>query len=294
MDVSVIIVTYNSASCIGACLASIKQQTGVTAEIILVDNQSADNTLVMAGQSGVRVIANQQNVGFGRANNQAFAVSTGRFVFLINPDAELVEADALAKACATMTTNERWGLAGTRVVRADGMGEEEPATGYPGQRRVNRDFSGLPGKIAWVIGASMIVRREVYAALGGFDPAFFLYSEETDLCLRVREAGHEIGYIDKVSVRHIGGKSESEGDPYDMVRRKMTGMHRFWKKHYSADDAARLVRRDLYRARFRMLWYGFRKRFQPGGTANRKHRQYRAIWEVSRDYLAANPAGSTR
>lgn len=288
MDVSIIIVTYNSASCIQACLASVTAQQGIEVEIIVVDNASADETVDVVKAAGVRVIANQENVGFGRANNQGFAASSGRFVYLLNPDSQLVERDGLARLCRALQEHESWGMAGTCIYSPDGQAEVTPVT-YPGHRFSRRDFSKLPGRIAWVMGASMIVRRQIFSALDGFDPGFFLYSEETDFCLRLRELGHEIGFVSDVAVRHIGGASEHGRDPYEVWKRKMSGMHRFWKKHYAAEEAARLVRRDKYRASFRMFWHGLCARFQPRpSNAWRKHRQYLAIWESSREFIEAN------
>lgn len=288
MDVSIIIVTYNSASCIQACLASVTVQQGVDAEIIVVDNASTDETAAVVKSAGVRLLANPDNIGYGRANNQGVAVSGGRFVYLLNPDSQLVERDGLARLCHALEEHKSWGMAGSRIFSMDGQAEPTPVT-YPGYRYSRRDFSKLPGQIAWVMGASMIVRREIFTALGGFDPGFFLYSEETDFCLRLRELGHEIGFVGDVTVRHIGGASEHGRDPYDIWKRKMNGMHRFWKKHYAAEEAARLVRRDRYRASFRMFWHGLFARFQPRHSgAWRKHRQYRAIWETSREFFAAN------
>jgi GT2 family glycosyltransferase len=289
LDVSVIIVTYNSADCIEACLASVAAQTGIDAETILVDNASADDTVGSAKGFGVNVVENQDNLGYGQANNRGVAVSRGRFIHLLNPDSQLVEPYALARLCRAMEAHPGWGVAGTRIVSTDDTNEVSPAVTYPGQQHVRRDFSKLPGRIAWVLGASMIVRREIYAALDGFDPGFFLYCEETDFCLRARELGHEIGYVKDVTVRHIGGTSELGRDPYEICRLRMTSMLRFRQKHYSAEDAARLARRDQYRARFRMLWYGLWSRSQPAGsTAWRKQREYTAIWEISRNVLAGN------
>ncbi len=288
MNVSVIIVTYNSAPCIEACLASVAAQKGVALETIVVDNASADNTVALVeGFSGVRLLSNKENIGYGQANNQAFAISQGRFVYLLNPDSRLPEPGALARLCGALQAHDRWGMAGNRILSVDGKEETRPTLGYPGQRHVSRDFSKLPGEIAWVLGASMLIRREIYAAIGGFDPGFFLYCEETDLCLRVRELGHEVGFIPDVTVLHIGGASEHGTDPYDVCMRKMTSMLRFRQKHYSPEDALRLARRDLYRARFRMIWYGWRARLQPApSVAWRKHRQYRAVWEISQSVLA--------
>ena len=132
----------------------------------------------------------------------------------------------------------------------------------------------------------MIIRRELFEKLDGFDPGFFLYSEETDFCLRMREIGFEIGLIPEVVVEHIGGASEDARDPYEVSGRKLKGLLRFRQKHYSPDDCLWLAKRDLRRARFRMILNGLLARLQPPHSkAWQKHRLYRAIWEVSRDYL---------
>lgn len=288
MDISVIIVTFNSADCIAACVESVLAQTGISREVIVVDNASADGTLARLKALPCRVIPNRENLGFGRGNNLGFAASSGRYLYLLNPDAQLVGQDALATLCRRMDDQPRWGMAGTLTVSAAGGIESPPATSYPGARHVRRDFSKLPGNIAWIMGASMIIRRELYEQLGGFDPGFFLYSEETDFCLRLRERGFEIGHIREVSVRHIGGASEDPRDPYEVAARKLKGLLRFRQKHYAPDDCARLARRDLRRARFRAVWNRVLAWYQPAGSdAWRKSRNYRAIWEVSRDHLSA-------
>ncbi len=288
--VSVIIVTYNSASCIRECVISVLAQTDTAAEIIVVDNASADDTANVVRSFGgdVNLIANRDNIGFGRGCNQGFAASHGRFIYFLNPDARLVERDDLAQLGRALQAHPQWGLAATRVVSVEGQDESTPATTYPGQARARNDFDRLPGKIAWVIGASLFVRREVFTALGGFDPDFFIYSEETDLCLRLRKLGHEIGLVAGVTVRHIGAVSEAGRDPYDTWTRKLNGLHLFWKKHYAPEDAARLVRRDLWRARVRMILNGVMAAFQPPRSrAWEKYRRYRAIRDASVKFLSA-------
>ena len=286
MDISVIIVTYNSADCIAACVESVLAQTEVAFEVIVVDNASADDTLARLKNFNCRIISSPENLGFGRGNNLGFAASSGRYIYLLNPDARLVEKNSLAELCRRMDANPRWGMAGTLVRAADGHAESPPATEYPGARHVHRDFSKLPGNIAWIMGASMIIRRELYEKLGGFDPGFFLYSEETDFCLRLRELGFEIGHIPEVAVSHIGGASEDLRDPYDVSARKLRGLLRFRKKHYPPHDCVFLAKRDLRRARWRMFWNGLLARLQPPRSkAWQKHRQYRAIFEVSREHL---------
>jgi len=292
MDVSVIIVSFNSADYITKCVESVIMQDGVTCEAIVVDNGSTDGTVAIAKGLTRQVIASDKNLGFGPGNNKGFSVSSGRYIFLLNPDAWLVEKRGLAVLCQQMDANPEWGMAGSKVLSPDGTLQAEPDYQYPAQRHVHRDFSKLPGKIAWIIGASMFVRRGIYERLGGFDPEFFpAYSEETDFCLRVRELGYEIGYIPEVAVTHIGGSTEDPRDPYDASVRKLKGLVKFRQKHYPPEDCVLLAKRDLRRARFRMLWNGFLARWQPPNSkAWRKHRNYRGIWEVSRQYLSSSKA----
>jgi hypothetical protein len=286
LDISVIIVTFNSAGCIGACVRSVLAQTGISFEVIVVDNASTDDTPARLKDLPCRVISSPENLGFGRGNNLGFAASRGRYVYLLNPDARLTGENALAELCRRLDASPRWGMAGTLIRSAAGHAESPPATGYPGARHVRRDFSKLPGRIAWIMGASMVIRRELYQKLGGFDPGFFLYSEETDFCLRLRELGFEIGYIGEVAVSHLGGASEDPRDPYEVSARKLRGLLRFREKHYSPADCVLLARRDLRRARWRMFWNGLLARWQPPRSrAWQKHRQYRAIWEVSLEFL---------
>jgi GT2 family glycosyltransferase len=259
IDVSVIVVTYNSADCIQKCLESVLGQQGVLIEVIVVDNVSADKTIetVKCTEGGLKLLVNRENVGFGRACNQGVSLSSGKYIMFLNPDAAFERNDILAKLCREMERNSRWGLAGSTVTEADGSVECPPSYTYPKQDRTSRDFSSLPGEIAWVFGASMLVRKEVFLEVGGFDPEFFLTSEETDLCLRLRELGHEIGFVSEVAVRHIGAASERGKDPYDTWRLRAPGIYRFWAKHYPQKDAWNLVRRDWVRSRYRQAVYRF-------------------------------------
>jgi GT2 family glycosyltransferase len=289
MDVSVIIVTYDSASSIADCLTSVLEQQGVEREVLVIDNASSDQTLnvVRTSPAKTTLIENRENVGFGRACNQGFAASEGRHIYLLNPDAQLISPNALATLCRALSEHKTWGMAGSRVVSATGEWKR-PATTYPDESHVGKDFSALPGKIAWVVGASMIIRREVYSELGGFDPEFFLYSEETDFCLRSRQRGYEIGLVEDAAVRHIGGASESGRDPYEVWTRRANGLHLFWQKHYPPADVEKLLRRNRFRARYRMLVNGWLARFQsPKSNAWQKHRRYRAVWETSKSLLSA-------
>src|SRR5689334_9970978 len=148
-EVSVITVTYNSAACIGECLASLRAQQGVEIELIVVDNASSDDTLAVARQSGlgIRLIANPENRGFGAACNQGFAASQGRFAYLINPDAQLLGHNALDLLCRALGEHPRWGLAGTAILAANGKPKGPPNSDYPARSLTRSNFSHLPGQI---------------------------------------------------------------------------------------------------------------------------------------------------
>ena len=288
-EISVIIVTYNSGRCIDACLESVLSQKGADFEVIVVDNASSDDTLSKVCHRDFLVVEGKENIGFGRACNLGVSRSKGKYICLLNPDAQLADKNSLAEICRQMEKNPQWGVAGTKVISNDGLSESPPAKNYPGEKYVTRDFSKLPGNISWVIGASMIIRQDVFAELEGFDSDYFLYSEETDLCLRARELGHEIGWMEEVTVSHIGGDSEREADPYHTSCRKLNGLLIFRDKHYPRVDCILLAKRDLRRAFFRMISNQILATFRGKGSKQwAKAREYRGVWETSRRYLAKN------
>lgn len=288
-DISVIIVTYNSSGCIQECLNSLHRQKGVTQDVIVVDNASSDDTLLQARNNRCLVVENDENLGFGRACNLGVSRCAGRYIFLLNPDARLTDDGDLATVCRLMDENPQWGLAGAKVLSPNGSLESPPAREYPGQKHVQRNFAQLPGSISWVIGAAMIIRREIYIQLGGFDPDYFLYSEETDLCLRVRELGYEIGWMEDVVVRHIGGESEKGADPFETSCRKLRGLLTFRTKHYAHEECVFLASRDQRRAFFRMITNGFIALLR-GRKSNEwaKYRMNRGIWKTSKHYLESS------
>src|SRR5437899_1483512 len=140
MDVSVIIVTYNSASTIADCLKSVQDQQDVTLEILVIDNASSDQTadIVRGLLAKPVLIENRENIGFGRACNQGFAASQGRLIYLLNPDAQLIGPNALATLCRVLSEHKNWGMAGSRIVSAAGEWKK-PATTYPDESHVRKD-----------------------------------------------------------------------------------------------------------------------------------------------------------
>jgi GT2 family glycosyltransferase len=288
IDVSVIIVNYNTAQLVKKCVESVLCQQNINFEIIVVDNHSSDDSIDVLRQfeACIALIANSDNKGFGRANNQAFRICRGRYVFMLNPDAVCLTETDLFHAVQFMDHHPHCGLAGTRIVNADNKLERTAFLHYPRQTQTSADFSGLPGRLATVLGASMIARRDVFERIHGFDEDFFLYGEETDLCLRIRKLGYTIEYCEQMTVRHIGSASEKGNPREEVVRKKKAGKLLFYKKHYPKSDVLKIVKHDLRHARFHMLRLSLIKRlFGLNVKQENKYRHHRVSLELARQFL---------
>jgi GT2 family glycosyltransferase len=288
MDISVLIVNYNTAELVKKCIESLLDQQNVNFEIIVIDNNSHDSSAEILQKLTPRItfILNTDNKGFGRANNQAFKLCKGRYIFMLNPDAVCLTNQDLAHAVQFMNAHPECGLAGTRIVNGNQQLEETSFYHYPRQKQTSANFSGLPGKLATVLGASMIVRREVFEKVNGFDEEFFLYGEETDLCLRIRKAGYMIGYCEFVTVQHIGSASEKGNPPEEIIRKKKLGKLLFYRKHYPEADVRKLVKQDLNRAYLHLFRLTLIKWLF--GLNNKQQAQYRRhliVRDLTRNYL---------
>lgn len=273
MDVSVIIVNYNMADIINQCIDSVLQQKNCDVEIIVVDNASKDKSvdkLKLYGDN-IKLVSNSANLGFGVANNIGFKHATGQYVFLLNPDAVLSTNDALEKMIRFIETNKQYGIVGPKINAIEGT---HPEKYYPGQKYLQKPLETLPGEIAWVIGASMLIPREVYEKVGGFDEDYFLYGEETDLCLRVRRAGWAIGYNENVIVQHIGRVSERSSTLREYTQLKQSGKLLFYRKNYGPKETLRLIDRETRLAKQRLFFLKFFKN-------PKKQEKAQAILDVS-------------
>ena len=278
-EVSIVIVTYHSADVIVSCLDSVESAGSVSRDVFVVDNASTDGTaeVVRTRYPSVQLIANSDNRGFSAANNQAIPLTRGRYLFFLNPDAELTSG-CLETAVRYMDENPAVGLAGTKVVYPDGSLQETISLRYPGQKHAAEELKGLPGGIACVLGASMIARAELIRAIGGFDEDYFLYGEDQELCLRIRQQGFEIGYIGEAVVRHIGGHSERASASADRWRRKTRAEYLFYRKHYRPETIRRITREERVKAWWRTLTIPLTLPFLRDGEAARdKLVKYRTV-----------------
>jgi N-acetylglucosaminyl-diphospho-decaprenol L-rhamnosyltransferase len=262
-ELTIIIVNHNTADMLVSCLHSIRSQSGPNPEVILVDNASRDNSLEVTKDflPWLNVIANKRNLGFARANNQALKISKGKYIYLLNPDTELKKG-AFDAIIEFMESNPQVGLAGTQILNPDGSPQSSVEKRYPGQRHSRGELSGLKGDIAWVSGASMIVRGSVMREIMGFDERFFVYGEDLDLCLAVRNAGWTIGYIPDALVVHWGGLSERDTLPVEVWKKKLDAEFLFYEKHYSTKTIKAIRMANIVQALWRIftlnltIWFG--------------------------------------
>lgn len=282
-DASVVIVSYNTADLIEACLLSVRASDGVSLETFVVDNASSDGgaALVREKFPWVRLVENRENRGFGAANNQVLAECAGRYIVLLNPDTEATP-EAFRRMTAWMDANPEVGLAGPTVNDPDGSRQDTVSPTYPGQKRTAGELSGLPGEIACVMGACQIVRTRLMRELSGFDEEFFLYGEDQDLCLRIRKKGYRIGHIDGAVILHHGGKSERGALPADVCRKKASAEYLFYRKHYRPETVLRIARSHVRRERLRLL---LTRLFLPfvrdRARAVAKLERYRVVYDIA-------------
>jgi len=228
--VTVVIVSYNTREILSNCLdALFSNSMSKEMEVFVVDNDSRDQSAAMVSERypQVHLIANRQNLGFAAANNQAFRQASGEYIVLLNPDA-YVGPSSIPNAVRFMESHPECGLCGGKIISPEGRLEPSarrfpsPLTKlltlsglrakFPSSRWLNwhefGDFAhDRPMEVDWVPGTFTIVRKAMLDSIGPFDERFFIYYEETDLCLRAKKAGWKVFFIPDAEVMHIGGAS---------------------------------------------------------------------------------------
>ena len=281
MLVDIIIVTYFSSKDIRACLESVMMQTVFSeCHVWIVDNASQDDTLDICKTlvaANVSLIALKENIGFGCAVNNAAQHVKSDFIYLLNPDALLKTPHDLERLIAFAHAHPSAGVIGSRVLEPSGK-ETKPRRYYPQERKMPTSLGKLPGELAWVIGASFLLRAEVFNQVKGFDSDFFLYGEEVDLCLRIRKHGFEIAFDGDVVVEHIGSASANQLPSYQKKMLKTKGLYLFLQKHYPLNEVKALVKQDARRA---LIRYWLNYFFSP-----RKANMYRAERDSAKQFLS--------
>src|SRR5262249_27306405 len=178
-------------------------------------------------------------------------------------------------------------LAGPRILEGSAKQPFPPRYFYPGEGMIALEPGLRRHEIAWLNGCCLIVRREAFERLGGFDPDYFLYQGETDLCLRARRAGYRIGYAGNTSVHHLHRQSQRELSDYEYARRIFQGSAVFWGKHYTSRDVLHMVRFQYWISRL-VLGLGPMRRRLPELPAVLSEARLRARSDICREWLESH------
>ena len=262
MDATVTIVNYNTIAKLRDCLQSIADTTaGMALETIVVDNGSKDGSVEMVEREfpAVRLIATGQNLGFGRAHNLAMSAGSGRYFIVLNPDT-IVEPNTFRRLIAFMDQTPKAGVCGPSI--KDALGEfahsghqdftlfHVAANAFnlrailPSDAFLRRHFGRWLGRlhsayhphdtlrqVDWIDGACLVVRRETYERVGGFDDKIFLNAEDWDWCYRIRQDGWLIYHVPDVALKHLMHQSKEQVYVPSFVAHYRSMLYLF-RKHY--------------------------------------------------------------
>ncbi len=256
VDVSIIIVNWNTRELLAKCLRCVQDTVKkVSYDVYVVDNASSDGSpeMVRADFPAVKLIANTDNVGFARANNQAMKVCEGRYVLLLNSDA-FVKADAIDYTVAFMDSHPDAGMVGCKLLYEDGrlqpscarfptLGSEVtialgldklfPRSAFFGRYLMTDWDYGDTRPVEVIMGAYMLARSSVIQKVGMLDESFFMYSEEVDWCYRFQAAGWKVYFTPDVETVHLWGGS-SKAVKVETLIRLYKARVQFFRKHYGA------------------------------------------------------------
>jgi N-acetylglucosaminyl-diphospho-decaprenol L-rhamnosyltransferase len=244
-DLDVIVVTYNSAQVIGDLLDSLPAALGaLTADVVVVDNGSTDGTADFAAARGDCKVVRSANVGYaGGINRGVREGESAEAILILNPDVRLGENAIPPLLKALHEPNV--GIAAPQIRSPQGELElslrREPSllnaaglsrTGWPALSEHISDPAdyGHPRVVDWALGAVLLISRSCYDLLGGWDESFFLYSEETDFCLRARDLGLLTRYEPQSVAVHIGGGSGRSGKTHSM---QMVNRVRLYRRRHT-------------------------------------------------------------
>jgi N-acetylglucosaminyl-diphospho-decaprenol L-rhamnosyltransferase len=252
--IAVVLVTYESAEDLPACIASLPRAAAPhELEILVVDNASRDDSAGVGRTLGAKVVESHRNLGYSRAANRGAAETTAPWLLVANPDT-LLAPGSLARLVATAEADPRIACIGPRLRNLDGSdyptGRRFPSLlvgglhallgpvwpDNPATRRYHlTDLDRTrPARVDWVSGACMLLRRSAFDAVGGFDGSYFMYFEDMDLCLRLARAGWKIVLEPRAIVEHVVGGS-TRSAPYRKVLDHHRSTLRFYRRRYARD-----------------------------------------------------------
>lgn len=256
IDLSIVIVNFNTGKFIFRCLEFIKKNPPQKSyEIFVVDNNSKDNSIefIQKHYPEVKLIKNSLNFGFSYANNQAIIRSRGRYILILNPDT-VVTKGAIDKMVEFMDRNQDAGVGGAKMLNFNGsiqyscrrfptlfyvfFGRQSAIIKFLPSNRISRKYLMMDEdystsmEVDWVFGASMILRRKALEEVGVFDEDYFIFLEDTDLCYRMREKGWKVYFIADAVIFHHLGVTREHFWKTTLLNHNL-GMLKFFKKHYN-------------------------------------------------------------
>lgn len=306
VDLSVIIVSWNVADLLAACLDSVYgslDRSALDAEIIVVDSASGDNSVAMlrGRYPAVQLLACSDNIGFASANNLGLQRARGRYILLLNPDTEVL-GDALRRLVEELETTPRVGAVGPRTLNSDGTTQStrrrfptlltacfestwlqpwaprELLRAYRVEERDDDDCFDVD----WVQGSALMLRREVYEEIGGLDPEYVMYSEELDWCRRAKEAGWRVRYVGDAGIVHHGGRSSEQAQARSQIHFQQSKLR--YVRIWHGGRSARLLRVLLLLMYLHQLLLEAAKGLL-GHKRPLRRQRVRAYWQVLRSGL---------
>ena len=256
MEVSIIIVNYNTCNLTLQCLSSVFEQTkNVCFEVIVVDNASSDNSVISIRERfpSVKIIESSVNLGFGKANNLGGNYSNGKYLFLLNSDTILVnnivsqfynfmESNLSIAACGASLVNSNnellisHGKFPSLFQEFSDIGFKKYYPNYYRQKLAlgQTSIEGTPDKVDYISGADIFIRRDIFNSLNGFDKDYFMYYEETDLFYRMRKKGLKSCLLPQYSLIHLeGGSFINNSINVRRLKMLLTSKILFYRKNYS-------------------------------------------------------------
>ncbi len=255
MDLSIIMINYNTPGLTGQAVSSIFScRPALEFEIIVVDNSEDSAQRYSDGRTGVTVLAGVENRGFGNACNIGARRASGKYLLFLNSDT-LMHPGTLERCVDYLSSHPQTGALGARTLLQDGTLDHACKRGFPTPSAAFFFFSGLDrlhptsrklgayratyldgksiGEVDSVAGSFLMTPKDAFEKTQGFDETFFMYGEDLDLCFRVKQLGYQVVYYGKASITHLKGQSGLHTQSKTVAFHFYNAMKLFYRKHYS-------------------------------------------------------------
>lgn len=281
MRLSILIVNYNTETFIEKFLLDLKQQTlpPEDFEIIITNNvqnetlKSVISTNTELQGLNIQIVESPRNVGFGRAMNLAADHASGQELLIANPDLRMLQNNYLAELLHQSAQHPDYGIITTRV-----LNDDQKDTSEYGYYEFEQDL-GFKNQTNWFCGALMLIHHEFFNELKGFDPDFFMYCEDEDLCLRIKQREKTLVKINELSIYHKGGSSEPYKN-YAFYHRWFKSKILFAYKHFNANDFVTIMNMLEKKSQRKSMLYATLSL-----TGSAKYKERRAKWNAMRDCI---------